>query len=337
VNAGAAVATDGSTLDGLYLYTSNQRQAAAKVLYQRVYDEAHNKAGFWGTLFTDAPDDVANQLCNTFASDWSDDDAKNSDAWKHTGPANAVSPDNMMFWDSPAAGNQGQFRSLYGWFEEAFYRPGTYTSVPIYRWVHVETRGTLTGTVVANADVSGANVALLGSGIQDVVVRSDGRFRFDNVPAGYYTISAGLNINGFFNTAQVAVHIDAGKTTDVTLPLQPPPEVNRQVTISVEMTTDWKSVFAHSPRYYNDTKSVRLSPFNSRDFLGFDGSSDVSQHGNVIFDIRLNADLSITVAWTAQEIDDEVEGEIRGGLTIAKDGASDEGSRRTNEHDLASA
>lgn len=316
INAGAAA--DGSTLDGLYHYTSEQRQAAAKVLYQRIYDEAHNKAGFWGTLFTDAPDDVANQVCNTFASDWSDDDAKSSDAWKHTGPANAVSPDNMMFWDSPTTSNQGQFKSVYGYIEEAFYRPGTYARVPIYRWKHVETRGNLTGTVVANGDLTGANVSLLGSGMQDFVVQSDGRFHFDNVPAGDYTVSAGLNINGYFNTADVAAHIVTRATTNVTITLAPPPEVNRLVTINVEMTTDWKSVWAHSPRYYNDTKSVRLNPFNSRDFLGFDGSE--LPHGHILFDIRLNADLSITVAWTAQEIDDEVEGEVKGGYTIAKDG-----------------
>jgi hypothetical protein len=185
-------------------------------------------------LLTDAPDDVANQVCNTFASDWSDDDAKSSDGWKHTGSANAVSPDNMTFWDSPAAGNQGQFKSVYGSVEEAFYRPGTYTRVPIYRWKHVETRGMLTGTVVANADVKGANVSLLGSGMQDVVVNSDGRFRFDNVAVGNYTVSAGLNINGYFNTAEVTVQINAGTTTNVAVPLQPPPEIYRLITIWVE-------------------------------------------------------------------------------------------------------
>jgi hypothetical protein len=64
VIGGAAV--DDSTLDGLYFYTAAERQAAANWLYQDVYDIAYNKAGFFGTLFTDAPDTVANQLCNTF-------------------------------------------------------------------------------------------------------------------------------------------------------------------------------------------------------------------------------------------------------------------------------
>ncbi|HXI71883.1 MAG TPA: hypothetical protein VNN22_16125 [Verrucomicrobiae bacterium] len=322
---------DAATLDGLYHYTPDERAAAAKWLYQTLHDEAQNTAGFWGTLFTDAPSDIANQICNTFASDWSETDAKDSDRWKQPGSANAVSPDNIMLWDAPGNGNQGQFRSVYGYVEELFYRPGTYAQVPIYRWKHVATRGTLTGRVVANADVSGTNVSLLGSGLQDVVVGEDGRFTFANVPSGDYHISAGLNIGGYFHTADLDVSIKAGATTDVTVTLQPPPEVNRVITINVEMTTDWKSVWAHSPTYHNDTRSVRLNPFNSRDFLGFDGSGE--PRGHILFDIRLNADLSITVSWTAQEIDDEVEGEIKGGYTIPKDGTLNWSGLRVSNDD----
>ena len=317
VLAGAAV--DSATLDGLYLYTEAKRVAAAKWLYQTVYDMAHNKAGFFGTLFTDAPDNVANQLCNTFASDWADGGSKDSDAWKSPGPGNAVSPDNMILWDSPASGNQGNFRGVYGHLEELFYLPGTYAQVPIYRWKMVPTKGTLTGTVSANAEVTGANVSLLGSGIQDVVVRADGRFEFDNVPSGDYTVTAGLNIGGYWNSASVAVHIDAGKTTDVPIPLQPPPEINRIVTISVEMETDWSSAFAHSPNVFFGTKSAQVHPFHSHEHLDFGGGD--TPRGQIGFDIDLNADLSVTVSWSAQEVDDEVEGTVNGGASVAKNGS----------------
>jgi hypothetical protein len=307
---------DGSTPDGLYLYTAQNRQAAGNWLYQTVYNIAYNKAGFWGTLFTDAPDNVANQLCNTFASDWADDGSPDSDAWKSTGSANAVSPDNMQFWDSPGPGNQGQFRSVYGFREELFFQPGTYAQVPIYRWKLVPTRGTVTGTVTANADVFGANVSLLGSGLPDVVVHSDGRFEFDKVPAGDYTISAGLNINNYWNSATAPVHVDPGQTTVVDLPLQPPLEINRFITISVDMETDWSSAFAHSPHYYSHTASAHVHPFQSHAHLDFGGGD--TPRGQIGFDIDLNADLSVNIAWTAQEIDDEVEGTVNGGTNVRK-------------------
>ncbi len=317
VIGGAAV--DASTLDGLYFYTAEERQKAAKWLFQTVYDTAHDSAGFFGTLFTDAPDTVANQLCNTFASDSADINTVDEDAWQTTGSADSVSPDNILFWDSPGSGNQGQFRSVYGHVEEVFYRPGTYAQVPIFRWKLVPTKGTLTGTVTANADVSGANVSLLGSGLQDVVVRSDGRFEFDNVPSGDYQVTAGLNIGGYWNSATVNVHIDAGQTTDVTIALQPPPEIYRLITIWVEKQTDWSSAFAHSPSYFAETKTAQVQPFHSHAHLDFDGPPNFTPRAHIGFDIDLNADLSVTVSWSASEFDDETEGgSVNGGANVAK-------------------
>jgi len=288
-------------------------------LFQTVYDTAHDSAGFFGTLFTDAPDTVANQLCNTFASDSADINSVDEDAWQTTGTANSVSPDNILFWDSAGSGNQGQFRSVYGHVEEVFYRPGTYAQVPIFRWKLVPTKGTLTGTVTANADVSGANVSLLGSGLQDVVVRSDGRFEFDNVPSGDYQVTAGLNIGGYWNSATVNVHIDAGQTTDVPIALQPPPEIYRLITIWVEKQTDWSSAFAHSPSYFAETKTAQVQPFHSHAHLDFDGPPNFTPRAQIGFDIDLNADLSVTVSWSASEFDDETEGgSVNGGANVAK-------------------
>ncbi|MBI4901932.1 MAG: carboxypeptidase regulatory-like domain-containing protein, partial [Actinobacteria bacterium] len=313
-------AVDAATLDGLYLYTGAERQAAAKWLYQKVFDIAYNAAGFWGQLFTGAPDDVANQLCNAFASDWTDlgdGGSGDSDAWKSTGEANAVSPDNLMLWDSPNGSGQGQFRSVYGHVEELFYLPGTYAQVPIYRWKLVPTKGNLTGTVTANADVTGANVSLLGSGQQDVVVGGDGRFAFTAVPAGHYSVSAGLNIAGHWNSNTVPVEVTAGGTTDVTVALQPPREVFRTITISVDMDTNWSSFWAHSDHPWSGAKSVKLHPFWSHGHLDFGGGD--TPHGGLGFDIDLNADLSVTISWAATEVDDEVEATVNGGANVAKD------------------
>ena len=321
------------TLDGLYLYSAANRQGAAKWLYQHVFDQVYNQAGFWGQLFTGAPDDVANQLCNAFASDWTDigdGGAGDSDAWKSTGDANAVSPDNLMFWDSPNRSGQGGFASVYGAIEEFFYLPGTYAQVPIYRWKLVPTRGDLTGTVTANVDVVGANVSLLGSGQQDVVVNDDGRFSFAGVPAGAYTVSAGLTIAGHWNSASVNVVITAGGTADVGVPLQPPPEVLRTVTISVDMDTDWSSVWAHGDHVWTETKSAKVHPFWSHGHLDFGGGD--TPHGGIGFDIDLNADLSVSVSWAASEIDDEVEATIHGGADVPQDaGLAWKGLRVNND------
>jgi hypothetical protein len=119
--------------------------------------------------------------------------------------------------------------------------------------------------------VTGANVSLQGSGKPDVVVGSDGRFEFDNVPAGDYSVSAGLNIDNYWNSADVPVHITAGGTTDVTVTLLPPPEVNRLITVSVDMETDWSSAWAHSPHGWWETKSARVHPFHSHEHLEFGG------------------------------------------------------------------
>lgn len=163
----------------------------------------------------------------------------------------------------------------------------------------------------------GANVSLLGSGLQDIVVKGDGRFEFDKVPSGDYQVTAGLNIGDYWNSATVQVHIDAGQTTDVPIALQPPPEIYRLVTIWVETTTEWSSVWAHSPNYYNDTKTAQVWPFHSHAHLDFDGP--FTPRGHIGFDIDLNADLSVTVSWSASEFDDETEGgSTNGGGNVPK-------------------
>jgi hypothetical protein len=314
---GAEVASD--TLDGLYHYNADERQAAAQWLYQTIYDEAHDKAGFWGTLFTDAPDNVANQLCNTFASDWCDGDSINSDAWKTTGAANAVSPDNILYWDSPGFGNQQAFHSVYGFAEEAFFRPGTYAQVPIFRWKHVDTRGNLTGRVIALPSPEGTTVSLLGSGQSDFIVRGDGSFRFDNVPSGSYSITGGLNIGGYWASDEKAVEIIPGKTTDVTLVLQLDPGTNRIVNFTVHMETTNYAFADTDVSYFDMAGSVRVGPYIPNGGIPFDGGTD-NPHGHISFDVSLKPDLSVEVAWTAQEVSDEVETEIKHTETIAKGG-----------------
>lgn len=320
IASGARVGPD--TLDGLYLYTATERQAAAHWLYDNIYQQVFSQAGFWGRLFTDAPDNVANQVVNTFASDFVDGDSKDSDNWKNTGDANAVSPQNIMFWDSPGPGNQNGFRSVYGYAEDLFYSPGNYENVPVYRWKQVPTKGDLGGTVVASdGGVDGATVSLLGSGKPDIVVGSDGQFSFNGVAEGDYTVKAGLNINGFFEQASQNIHIKAGSKTNVVLALNPPPEINRQVTISIHMEVTNVDIGGHHTRTFDFTKSTWVHPFHSHDGISFDAPfGGNSVHGVISFSVDLNPDLSINLSWTAQEIDDEVESQLGSSMVVGRDG-----------------
>ena len=112
IAAGAQV--DANTKHGLYLYTAGERLDAANYLFGYLHDKVRDQQGekgIFGELsetFSDIADDVANQMVNAFASDFCDTEAKESEEWKNTVASNAVSPDNILLWDSPAA------RGFYG-------------------------------------------------------------------------------------------------------------------------------------------------------------------------------------------------------------------------------
>lgn len=319
-DGGAEVASD--TLDGLYSYTAEERRAAAEWLYYTTYQKAYAKAGFLGRLITDAPDDIANQICNTFASDWTDGDSKDSDDWKNTGAANAISPDNILFWDSPAQVSERSFGSVYGYVTELFYEPGSYELVPVYRWHTPPTRGEITGTVVANEPVDGASVELVGANLPNFVVGADGKFAFTNIPTGCYSITAFKNIGGYGNSAAAVVRVVAGQSVDIILTLQHPPEVRRLITISYTMSvTNFSTKAAGAGPSSPPIDSRVVHPGHSHDFIGFDAywGAGFDLHGHIGLDIDWNADLSVTIRWTAQEIDDEVEATQTGAVTVPRE------------------
>ena len=116
---------DSQTLDGLYFYSEAERRNAAFALYKDYYDIANAKT-FW-RFGNDAPDDLASQICNTFASDWSGenadgDHAKDSDNWQNPGVGEAVSPANILLWDAPRMEGDS-LHGLYGYQEKLVYRP----------------------------------------------------------------------------------------------------------------------------------------------------------------------------------------------------------------------
>jgi hypothetical protein len=258
---------DFRTLDGLYFYSEQERRDAGNWLYRYYYDLAYAEAGPFGTLFTDAPDDTANQICNTFAFDWSGEDsagdhAKDSDRWKNPGVGRAVSPSDIMdYWDAPRSLDNNIAHGLYGFSTKLIYREPYLEWRRISRWVKAETDGQLAGTVIyRGSPVAGAVVKAAG---KDVVTGGDGHFLL-KVPAGPYRVEAGKLMDGWFVEGAVDATVTAGTKTEITIILNEPSEWYREITIRGTMDIkDWEDIgdeFATRTFFQN---GIQIGPFDT--------------------------------------------------------------------------
>lgn len=244
-----------STPDGLYLYQADERLAAGEVLYERVKEVVLEATSSFADFLTDVSDDFANQILNTFASDWADTDAKDSDQWRQTGGANAVSPENLRFYDAP----------LYGYMEPLIYRPARWEQVTIYRWKKVAQTGTVKGVVhFQGKPVVGANVQI--SENQFTHSAADGSFTLTSVPVGKILIDAQkVDADGNNLTAEVSTTVVANQAVTANIHLQLPSHLFRRVTIDGWMrTTDYEFAAAVNPSSAGDFYGVvQLGPSSS--------------------------------------------------------------------------
>lgn len=219
------------TLDGLYLYSAQDRLSAANYLYNYLYDKAYSKAGFLGRLLTDAPDDIGNQIVNTFAKDWADGDSKNNDDWREDlQDANAVSPDNIMLWDGP------EQNGLYGYVAPLVYREPRIETVTIYRWRLVPTKGSLQGVVLYQGQPIAGAIVQLYDGLQDFTDQN-GFYKIENISIGNYVVKAAkdpdANIS-LYRTADLPVTIEPiANMLDINL--HGPPDLFRVLKVSGSM------------------------------------------------------------------------------------------------------
>ncbi|WP_136419582.1 carboxypeptidase-like regulatory domain-containing protein [Herbaspirillum sp. ST 5-3] len=250
-----------STPDGLYLYQADERLAAGEVLFDRVKEIVLESTSSFADFLTDVSDDFANQILNTFASDWADTDSKDSDKWRQTGDANAVSPENLTFYDTP----------LYGYMEPVIYRPARWEQVTIYRWKKVVQTGTIKGVVrFQGKPMAGVNVQI--SENQFTHTAADGSFTLTGVPVGKVLIDA-QKVDGSGNnlTAEVSTNVAANQTSSVTIDLQLPSHLFRRITIDGWMsTTDYEFAAAAYPHSVGDFYGVAQ--------LGPDSSTHVVKH-----------------------------------------------------------
>jgi len=325
--------------DGLYLYTAEERLTAGEWLYGALYDMVVEQAEIAGpeglmTALTDMPDDVANQILNTFASDWSDTEAKDSEAWKSTAEARAVSPDNILFWDPPDKGGP------YGYLETLVYRPPRYELVTVHRWKHVQFTGTLKGLVRFNGQpVEGAQVQIYDG--KFAATGSNGRFVLKTVPVGDYILQVAKFQDGLYLTASIPVTVKKDEDTAVTLDMKPPEDLYRAVTVEGWMLTvddEWNA--AANPYSYKDFYAVmRVNPFDTHDEVTFSDVCDGDVRSEFHVEADWNLDKSVTLAFTARIFEsadpaDGIDSEITRSMTVSPGGTGHwEGMKVYNDDD----
>lgn len=226
--AGAEV--DNKTRDGLYFYDEYERRYAAKELYRMYYDIANEKT--WWRFGNDAPDDVASQVCNTFAFDWTGENAdgvhaKDSDDYENPGDGRAVSPANILLWDAPRLEGD-RWLGLYGFSEKLIYRPARLEWRQVSRWKKVAVNGKLNGQVMRRGVPQGG--AFVTAGGKEAITGADGKFSLV-VRAGRYASESRILADGFMWEGRSAVDVPAGGIVSTVIELKEPPDWFREVTV----------------------------------------------------------------------------------------------------------
>jgi PKD domain len=170
------------TLDGLTYYPAAERVAAGNALYQLFMEQALDQEGGFGTIpgINQAiAGPLADQLLNIFAS--GNPNLAGSSAWQNPGDGNAVSPDNIIFWNPP----------YYGYAEPLQYLPRHTEQYTVSKWTKKPaTSGSIKGKVTLDGNpVASAHVWVYLPG-GDTHTASDGSYTLSNIPIGAYSLKA---------------------------------------------------------------------------------------------------------------------------------------------------
>lgn len=188
-------------------------------------------------LWTDMPDDVATQVCNTFASGTCKEEAKDDDAWENPGNGVSVSPDDILRWDAPQLLNiDGPIVGLYGSNFKATPRPSSRKLRKITAWEVSPGPGAIAGQVFYRGQpVEGATVRI---NCTEAITDKDGIYRMC-VPAGRYLMKAEVwdEVNGWNVTGEQEVKIGYKEFyLAPRLDVQPLPREFRLVEVEYEAT-----------------------------------------------------------------------------------------------------
>jgi Carboxypeptidase regulatory-like domain len=173
--------------DGLYLYDESERLTAAKDLHAYIMAQIRKLAsglisGLPQSVIDGVARQIANQIVNAFVSDDASPQSASSEAWKQPGTGDAVSPADILFWDSLPQG-------LYGYSTPARFRPTYIKVMPVHRWTKFQGTGSVSGTVSHKGNaVTGATVKLFKDKV--AVTDARGKFTLMSVPVGSYELEA---------------------------------------------------------------------------------------------------------------------------------------------------
>jgi hypothetical protein len=295
-----------------------------------VYQKAYEKSGNLGRFFTDAPDDFANQVVNTFAYDYSDrefddEDAKDSTKWQQPGVGRTVSPDDILnFWDRPQVALPELVLGLYGSAQRMVYRDSVFEEREIGRWVKREKIGKLVVTVrYQGQPVPGADVKVGG---QVPVTNHQGVASVD-LPEGGYEVQVGVFMNGLFFDGSSPAQVKDRSETDLTIDLPDPPEFFRVIMIGGHVRIKDAETFG-SDEFVDEGVGIRpiyVGPQHKQDSVTWTrkmgGEIRVEARFDVFWQPDMSVDLSLNVKLfegTSEDTDD-LDGERGTVLHVLKD------------------
>jgi hypothetical protein len=176
-----------STLDGPFYYTEGERQTASQQLNTDFQNKVLDQEGFIAKILTLGStmiaSNIADQILNEFAS--GNPNLYGSSAWESPGDANAVSPDNISWWNAP----------LFGYGEPVQYLQPHTEDYTTSKWTKYATSGTITGVVTLDgSSVNGALVKVYDG--KSTVTGPNGQYTLTNVPVGSYALTASVYQEG---------------------------------------------------------------------------------------------------------------------------------------------
>jgi hypothetical protein len=281
-------------------------------------------------LTSDMPDDVANQLCNAFASDDCTEESTDSEAWKSPGVGRSVSPDNIInAWAPPTSESPEFIHGLYGWNDRIRIRPPAFVENPPPRstWQISQGVGSIEGRIVYR-DHGGQIVGVAGAhiriGCSHFASQHDGLMFESGLPSGRYWCTArytDLSNGLIMDSKGQEVTIPDGAGVGLHIELMPPPDSRREILVTGHMDLvnryavgkDWwgHPAFARGPTYLGldywppDPQYQAQREASIKQKVGTSQQVDDWGQAELACDLEIQADRSVKVSWRARLKNDD--------------------------------